>query len=516
MLFTITYTGENPTDLGYLLHKNPARPQSADLSFGRVHVFYPETGPGRCTAALLLDIDPLDLVRGRRGGSGIFDYVNDRPYVCSSFMCTAISGMYGTAMSGSCAKKQELADAPLDLRADLFMLPCRGGLILPELLFGPLGYEVRAEETALLDERFSEWGNSPYINLTIRGKVRLRDLLNHIYVLIPVFDRQKHYWIGEDEIDKLLTHGKGWLEDHPERALIARRYFKNLRTLTRGALDRLDNGEGAAEAFSAGELAAGGESPFFPGQEQEGGGAEGIAAAVTAAMNTADEDEPTDATAADDDSGEPVKTVRPRLNTQRLEAVLRVIKESGAQSVIDFGCGEGNLLRLLMKEKTFTRVAGVDVSRTALEHARDKLKTDRLPEAQQKRLSLFQSSVTYRDKRFRDYDAAALVEVMEHLEENRLDTLAAVILGDARPGILALTTPNIEYNEIYGMPRFRHGDHRFEWNRDRFQSWAKEAAQRYGYEVSFESIGEADEKLGAPTQMGIFKKSNVSRGLPCA
>ncbi|MDR1073502.1 MAG: 3' terminal RNA ribose 2'-O-methyltransferase Hen1, partial [Treponema sp.] len=195
MLFTITYTGENPTDLGYLLHKNPARPQTVDSSFGRLYVFYPETGPDRCTAALLLDMDPLDLVRGRKGSGGIFDYVNDRPYVCSSFICTAISEVYGTAMSGRCTQKQALADTPLDLSASLFMLPCRGGAALPERLFEPLGYEVHVEDTALLDEQFSEWGDSPYINLTIRGKVRLRDLLNHVYVLIPVFDRQKHYWI---------------------------------------------------------------------------------------------------------------------------------------------------------------------------------------------------------------------------------------------------------------------------------------------------------------------------------
>jgi 3' terminal RNA ribose 2'-O-methyltransferase Hen1 len=488
MLFTITYTGENPTDLGYLLHKNPARPQTAELSFGQAHVFYTETGPDRCTAALLLDIDPLDLVRGRGNAksNGIFDYVNDRPYVCSSFMSTAISGLYGTAMSGRCDKKQELADTPLDLSASLFMLPCRGGAMLPELLFEPLGYEVHTGENTLLDEQFSEWGSSPYINLTIRGKVRLRDLLNHIYVLIPVFDRQKHYWIGEDEIDKLLKHGEGWLPDHPEKKLIARHYFKNLRNLAHTALDRLDNGEGIA----------GFPPEVLPDGEDE---------IPKAAVDIADD--------------EPAKAPRPKLNTQRLEAVFRMIRESGAESVIDLGCGEGNLLRLLTKEKTFTRIAGVDVSRLALEHARNKLKFDRLPEARRQRLSLFQGSVTYRDKRFRGYDAAVLMEVIEHLDENRLDTLTAVIFGDARPGIVAITTPNIEYNEIYGVSRFRHGDHRFEWTRAGFQSWAGETARRYGYEISFEDIGEADEKRGAPTQMGVFKKiekADSSRSFPCA
>ena len=480
MLFTITCTGENPDDLGYLLHKNPARPQTVELSFGRAHVFYPETGPERCTAALLLDIDPLDLARGRKGAqSGIFDYVNDRPYVCSSFMCTAISGVYGTAMSGRCTKKQELADSPLDLRARLFMLPCRGGAMLPELLFEPLGYRVECEETALLDEHFAEWGGSPYVNLTIRGKVRLRDLLNHIYVLIPVFDRQKHYWVGEDEIDKLLEHGRGWLEDHPEKALITRRYFKNLRSLARTALDRLDNGEGA----------------------------EGIG--ITGAVNPG-----ADVTADAAHGGADEEPETPRLNTLRLEAVLELIKKSGAQSVIDLGCGEGNLLRLLLKEKNFVRVAGVDVSQAALEHARDKLKIDRLPEAQQKRISLFQSSVTYRDKRFRGYDAAALVEVLEHLDENRLEALAAAIFGDARPGTVVITTPNIEYNAIYGISRFRHGDHRFEWNRARFRDWAEEIAGIYGYEVTFEDIGGADEKLGAPTQMAVFVLGGSSPDIP--
>jgi 3' terminal RNA ribose 2'-O-methyltransferase Hen1 len=472
VLFTITYTGKDPADLGYLLHKNPARPQTAELNFGRLHVFYPETGPERCTAALLLDIDPLDLARGRGGAKpgGLFDYVNDRPYVCSSFMCTAISRVYGTAMSGSCAERQELADAALDLRAGLFMLPCRGGALLPGLLFEPLGYEVRCEETALLDEGFPEWGNSPYVNLTIRGKVRLRDLLNHIYVLIPVFDRQKHYWIGNDEVDKLLNHGQGWLEDHPEKALITRYYFKNLRNLARTALDRLDNGEGGK--FTADE-----ETPPLPLADPVG-------------VN---------------DGGE-TEAPRPALNTLRLEGALRALKERGAQSVIDLGCGEGNLLRLLMREKAFTRIAGVDVSRTALERARDRLKIDRLTEAGQKRISLFQSSVTYRDKRFRGYDAAALVEVMEHLDENRIDALGAAIFGDARPGTVVVSTPNIEYNEIYGLSRFRHKDHRFEWNRARFRSWAEEIAGRYAYEVRFEDIGETDERLGAPTQMGVFVK----------
>ncbi|MDR0589393.1 MAG: 3' terminal RNA ribose 2'-O-methyltransferase Hen1 [Spirochaetaceae bacterium] len=478
MLFTITYTGPEPTDLGYLLHKNPARPQTAKLNFGRVHVFYPETGPRCCTAALLLEIEPLALVRKQRDASSkdIVDYVNDWPYVCSSLMSSAISTVYGTALAGRCAQKQELADTPLDLRAGLFMLPCRGGGSLPERLFGPLGYEVRSE-AALLDEQFPEWGNAACINLNIRGKVRLRDLLNHIYILIPVFDQRKHYWVDEDEINKLLNHGKGWLEEHPQRGLIARRYFKNLRVLTRTALDRM-------EGTSVGE-----EKPSSaPGEKN-------------------------DAPAASPAAEEQTAGARPRLNMLRLEAVLAVIKRHGAQSVIELGCGDGNLLRLLLKEKTFTRIAGVDVSPSALKHARKKI--DRLPEIEPNRISLFQGSLTYRDKRFRGYDAAALVEVIEHLDEDRLDTLAAVVFGDARPGLVVISTPNIEYNRIYGRSSFRHRDHRFEWNREQFRFWAEGIAGRYGYAVSFEDIGSADAKQGAPTQMGVFVQGNFPRS-PCA
>jgi 3' terminal RNA ribose 2'-O-methyltransferase Hen1 len=312
-----------------------------------------------------------------------------------------------------------------------------------------------------------------------------------------------------NKIDKLLSHGSGWLPDHPAKALIARRYFKNLRSLARTALDRLDNGQGTLQELLFEEALANvspcAEAPLQTGERLRGG------------MDPPVNQDDFVAAAVSGTEAQP-ETVPPRLNVLRLKAVMGAIKKSGAESVIDLGCGEGNLLRLLIKDKTFTRVTGVDVSRTALEHVRDKLKIDRLqpglPEAQQKRFTLFQSSVTYRDKRFRGYDAAALVEVMEHLDENRLDTLAAVVFGDARPGTVVISTPNSEYNELYGMSRFRHGDHRFEWNRVQFQTWAQETAGRYGYKVSFEDIGETDEQRGAPTQMGVFVREEVSPATP--
>jgi 3' terminal RNA ribose 2'-O-methyltransferase Hen1 len=303
------------------------------------------------------------------------------------------------------------------------------------------------------------------VNLTIRGKTRLQDILRHIYVLIPVFDYRKHYWIGDEEVDKLLSHGSGWLEKHPEKVFITRRYFSKLGHFTRRALerlDRLDNGEGGAE------------SP-------------------------AEEEEP-----------EAVPLKAPRLNEQRLLAVLGELKAGGAKSVLDMGCGEGNLLQLLVKEKGFTAIAGTDVSAAALKRAAERLKLDSFGDEQKKRITLFQSSLCYRDKRFKNYDAAAIVEVIEHLDENRLPALEAVVFADAAPALVVITTPNADYNVNYqGLTAdsFRHGDHRFEWNQPQFRAWADSLAARHAYSVRYEDIGEQDEGQGTPTQMAVFRKN---------
>jgi 3' terminal RNA ribose 2'-O-methyltransferase Hen1 len=486
MLLTITYNGENAADLGYLLHKNPSRPQTVGLNFGKAHVFYPELSPDRCTAALLLDIDPLDLARGKLGSKsgGLFDYVNDRPYVSSSFMSTAISQVYGTAMTGRCEKRQALADTELNLSARITMLPCRGDPSLLERIFAPLGYEIEFN-TELLDEEYPLWGKSRYVNLTLKKTARLRDLLRHLYVLIPVFDLQKHYWIGDGEVDKLISHGEGWLEDHPDKNLIARRYFKKISRYTHIALDRLGT---PTEPV--------GVEPEVRGSPLDNGEA--------GPEEEADE-ELSPGTALDIPEAAPFVP----LNTRRLEAVLAAVKKSGAASVIDLGCGEGNLLRLLIKETSITKIAGTDVSVSALERAKEKLNWEKLPAAAKERLSLFQSSLSYRDKRFAGYDAAVVVEVIEHLDENRLDAFGASIFGTAQPKTVILTTPNREYNKNYpglAAGRFRHGDHRFEWTRVEFKSWAERTAAQYGYLFRIEEIGDRDEEAGAPTQMGVFTK----------
>src|SRR6266550_1720497 len=152
MLLTLTTTHNPATDLGYLLHKNPAKLHSFELSFGKAHVFYPEATAERCTAVLLLDVDPVGLVRGKRGqheGGTLDQYVNDRPYVLSSFLSVAMGRALGTAMTGRSKGRQELADQKIPLIATLAVVSCRGGEQLLTELFQPLGYEVSAERHPL-------------------------------------------------------------------------------------------------------------------------------------------------------------------------------------------------------------------------------------------------------------------------------------------------------------------------------------------------------------------------------
>jgi 3' terminal RNA ribose 2'-O-methyltransferase Hen1 len=463
MLLTIKTTHRPATDLGFLLHKNPGRFQSFELSFGTAHVFYPEASEERCSAALLVAIDPIDLVRGKEGsgeGFALQPNVNDRPYAASSFLSVAIAQVYGTALGGRSQSRAELAQTAIPLEAQLPAVPARGGEGLIRRLFEPLGYAVEASRGAL-DERFPEWGESPYFSLRLAATTRLKDLLSHLYVLLPVLDDEKHYWVGQDEIEKLLRHGREWLPSHPERALIASRYLARHRPLAAQALARL--AEDAVEE----------EAEEERGQE------------------------------------EAVVEERISLHEQRHGAVLAALRAGGARSVLDLGCGEGRLLAALLKERSFDRIGGMDVSYRALERAAQRLHLDRMPERQRERITLIHGSLTYRDRRLEGYDAATVVEVIEHLDPGRLAAFERVLFEFTRPALVVLTTPNAEYNVMWeSLPAgaMRHRDHRFEWTRAEFQDWAQGVAERFGYAVRFLPVGPEHAEYGPPTQMGVFRR----------
>jgi 3' terminal RNA ribose 2'-O-methyltransferase Hen1 len=462
MLLTLTTTHRPATDLGFLLRKHPERHQTFDVGFGAAHVLYPEATEERCTAALILDIDPIALVRGRRreGGTSegglLTQYVNDRPYAASSFLSVALSRVFGSAMSARSEARAELADQAIPLAARIVPLGCSGGLELAARLFEPLGYRFTGSP---ITDRKGE--PSRYWDVTISGVIPLAQLLTHLYVLIPVLDDEKHYWVSEDEIDKLVRRGDGWLPQHPERELIARRYLKHGRKLTRLALERLvelDDTSSQADEQVASSAIESLEAPL-------------------------------------------------RLNDRRIERLVEVLREADARSVLDLGCGSGRLVQALLKERQFDRIVGVDASTRELDMAHDRLNLDRLPERQRERVTLLHGALTYRDKRLLGFDAAAAVEVIEHIDPAMLGAFAHAVFGTARPKTVVLTTPNVEYNarfEALQGHNLRHSDHRFEWTRVEFETWALGIADRFGYAVRFEGIGDSDPALGAPTQMGVF------------
>ncbi|GGY24780.1 3' terminal RNA ribose 2'-O-methyltransferase Hen1 [Streptomyces djakartensis] len=480
MFLTISTFGtpERPaTDLGFLLHKHPEKAQTFSTSYGTAHVLYPEADTERCTAALLLEVDTVALVRrgkgkGRGGApdAALAQYVNDRPYAASSLLAVALSGVFSSAMRGVCNARPELPAAPRPLRIEVPALPARGGPGLVRRLFEPLGWTVTAEPVPL-DTEFPEWGDSRYVRLELESTGRtLAEALRHLYVLLPVLDDAKHYWVSSEEVDKLLRAGEGWLAGHPEQKLITSRYLSRRWSLTRQAAERLE---------------------LVRLAETDDSEIEEIDNAVEAETGT--EERPTP------------------LAEQRREAITAALKASGAARVLDLGCGQGQLTQALLKDPAFTEIVGLDVSVRALTIASRRLRLDRMGERQAARVKLLQGSLAYTDRRLKGYDAAVLSEVIEHLDLPRLPALEYAVFGSARPRTVLVTTPNVEYNvrwESLPTGHVRHGDHRFEWTRAEFRAWAGAVAERHGYEVDFVPVGPDDPEVGPPTQMAVFMMRN--------
>ncbi len=468
MLLTISTTHEPATDLGYLLHKHPGRLQSFPESVGIAHVFYPQAGRDRCTAALLLEVDPIGLVRGRQGPAGdgfaLGQYVNDRPYAASSMLAMALKDVFRTALAGRCNLRPELAASAIPLELHLPAVPCRGRAELLRRMFEPLGWQVTAAAVPL-DLAVPEWGDSRYLDTRLTGRMRLADALNQLYVLLPVLDDAKHYWVTSDEVDKLIRAGGGWLAAHPDRLMITSRYLAHRRRLTEVAMARLADVDEA---------------------------------------DVDDLDNATEDAIVVDAPDRPVP-----LAEERRGAVLAAVRAAGARTVGDFGCGEGALTRDLLADRAVERIVAADVSAGALAAAERRLRVDTMPERQRARLQIFQSSLTYRDDRLAGLDAAVLMEVIEHVDPSRLDALGRTVFGYAAPRTVIVTTPNSEYNvrfETLPAGATRHRDHRFEWTRSEFAAWASAICAGYGYQVRHLPVGAEDPHVGSPTQMAIFSK----------
>ena len=427
----------------------------------------------------MVEIDPIKLTK--RGSNNnplpeeaLQDYVNDRPYAASSHLVVAMADVFSSAMAGRCKERPELPKTVLPLVVKVATVPCRHGDELIHRMFAPLEYQVETEPIPL-DDQFPDWGNSKYYNLTLTADKMVQDLLRQLYVLIPVLDNSKHYWIGDDEVDKLMRMADGWLDTHPERDIITRRYLRHRRNLVEkanNAIDQAQEDDDNAQDTST-------EAATLPAQRRE----------------------PTEA-----DIEKPM-----RLSTMRINAVTEALAKCGATDVVDLDCGEGQLLEHLIKEPRFNRILGAEVSRFAISSAERKLRLNSMSPEQRKRIEIIQSSLIYRDERIHGFQAAVAMEVIEHIDPPKLTAFAQVVLGEAQPGTLVVTTPNVEYNALFTMLRssgLRHRDHRFEWTREQFQQWATQNANLYGYQVHIEGIGNEDPQHGQPTQMAIFTKRN--------
>ena len=468
MLLTIHTKHRPATDLGYLLHKHPAKVQEFKLAFGKAHVFYPKANEDECTVALLLDLDPVALVRGTRKGpeTPFTQYVNDKPFICSSFMSVAISQVFGSALQGKCKDKPDLVKTELPFTVKLSSLPVRGGERFLKSLFEPLGYDL-SYKRFLLDEKYPDWGQSVYYNVKLKKVITLQKLLSHLYVLIPVLDRYKHYWVSQDEVDKLLEKGSEWLNDHPMRDDIVHRYLKYQRALTNQVIKIFDE-------------------------------------------NSTENQVETNQKDIEDEEKLEVKL---SLNEERMQLVIQKLKENGATSILDLGCGEGKLLKRLMKEKKFYKITGADVALGTLNIAEERLKLSQMPKKNRNRINLVHSSLMYRDDRLKEYDAACVIEVIEHMELYRLSAFERTLFEFASPETIVITTPNIEYNVLFenlAKGKLRHNDHRFEWTRKEFQDWVRRVGKTFNYQAELCSVGEEHPEFGSPTQMVVFTKKQTT------
>ena len=465
MLLTITLETQeyDASDLGYLLEKHPEKLQSFSLAYGQAHVFYPEISQDRCTAALLLDFDSIGLIRNHKREQNqniLSHYVNDRRYTASSFLSVAIAQVFSSAMKNQSRERQSMADAAHNFTINLSTIACHGGEKLLHELFEPLEYKV-VPKHLILDDQFPQWGESSYYQLELQANLQLSQILTHIYILIPVLDNAKHYWVEDAEIEKLLQKAGDWLKDHPKKELITKRYLKYKKRLYSNALTRL-----IADETTSNEVET---------------------------VNELQED---------------VLEYKLSLNDARIQTIISVIEKLSPQRIVDLGCGEGKLLRELLKIKKIDHILGVDVSISSLERAKEKLKIDNLSEKNKERIELRQSSLLYRDEKLKNFDVACAIEVIEHIDLCKLNLFEEVLFSYAKPAVVIITTPNSEYNiKFSGLSsgQYRHQDHRFEWSRTEFQTWALDVAQRYNYSVEFQPIGEIDQQYGSPTQMGVFK-----------
>ncbi|MFH5806373.1 3' terminal RNA ribose 2'-O-methyltransferase Hen1 [Alienimonas sp. DA493] len=484
MFLSLATTAPRAADLGFLLQKHPERVFRRELSVGIATVFYPEATDDRCEVCLLLEPDPVKLARkamrhgGAGGGPNGGSYADAKPYLAGSLLAVAIGRCFNSALAGRAKDRVERLTEDWPVTVSLPALPCRGGPEAVRAAWEPLGYACDA--TALpLDPDRPAWGDATVCRVSLTGAQPIPAVLNHLAVLLPALEGDRHHFVGDEEVEKLLRRGGEWLASHPRRDKLVSFSLKRQGGLIADALERLDD---LAETPAPTDDAPTDDAPTDE--------------------VPANEPPPLEPPAADGPRA-------PRLHEVRLDAIVAVLTDPAREiaSVADLGCGEGKLLRRLIDEPRFARLLGLDVSAPLLSRTADRLRLDRGDRGE--RVSLIQGSLTLRDDRLTGFDAAVLCEVIEHLDPHRLDAVAASVFGCAAPRIVVLTTPNREYNAVWdALPAgaLRHGDHRFEWTRAEFTAWTDAVAVRFRYAVERRPLGEEHTEFGPPSQMAIFTR----------
>ncbi|MFJ7684675.1 3' terminal RNA ribose 2'-O-methyltransferase Hen1 [Peribacillus butanolivorans] len=445
MQLTIQASGDNVQAISYLLSKNPRNLYERNHKGHLVRLFYSKFTETELEATIFVTPDPIELVKGNSNSYDITHYINDREFAVSSIFCSLIRSALGTALNGQPKEEHtEWVNHPFSFQFEFG--PVVSSLSDNQLkdLFEPIGYEVMITRPEI-EYSFQIKDKSSARSISLKGMKTLQEGLRHLFVLIPVIDNYKHYYIDEKEIEKLERYGDGWLKDHPMRDYI---YRQSLRF---------------KEVYSIVEN----RKPEEKKEEKEN---------------------------------------KVRLNDLRYEKIVDTVSQMNPRSIVDFGSGEGKLSVRLGFVEGVKEILAVEPSQTAAIKALGRFEKVKNKEKFVVPETLW-GSLFYYDERLKNKDVIILCEVIEHIDEYRLPKVLDTILHDYQPNALIITTPNHEYNEVYDMEDvLRHNDHRFEWTRAEFRQWCTERNHRDIYSLKFEGIGEEHDTYGYPTQMVVFER----------
>jgi 3' terminal RNA ribose 2'-O-methyltransferase Hen1 len=447
MQLSIKVTGQGAGVVSHLISKNPHNLYERNEKGHTVRLVYTTSSEEETEFLLYVVPDPIELVRNSPDLYNITQYINDREFAVSSLFCSFIRTALGTALNGK-PKEEYRSWVDHELQLELRFGPLASSLSDKQIqqLFEPLGYKIGIDYGDFTV--FKEKSTARY--LTIKGTKTLQTSLRHVFVLIPVLDDYKHYFIDEREVEKLERYGEGWLEFHPLADLIIKRSLRFRDVIAK--------------------------SNFKVSDEKD--------------LNFRNK-----------------APSKPRLNDMRYEAIVKQVQSlTNKSTVIDMGAGEGKLSVQLGFIPGIQEILAVEPSQR--EHIRAK---ERFEKAKQiegfLEPSLLWGSLFYTDDRLRNKDVMILCEVIEHINEDRLPGIMELIFRENRPRTFLITTPNQEYNAIYDLgENMRHNDHRFEWSREEFQNRCQNWIANVPYSVVFAGIGEEQEPYGFPTQMAIFSR----------